>query len=329
MTTAGPAKLATLLPNGQVLVAAQGQSFTSAELYTPSTGTWTATGSLTTDRANPAMALLGNGQVLAAGGYDTTTNTPLASAELYTPGTGTWTLTGSMSTARNEATGTPLSGPNCGTNCGKVLVVGGVDASNTVVSTAELYTPATGTWAMTGSMTEATANAKAVLLGTGKVLVVDGGSAQLYDPSTGTWAAAGNAPNIRSTSTVTLLQSGKVLVFEGASSTASLYNPTDGKWSASSFTLHSDLNGVVATLLSTGKVLFTGGLTYSPRPTHTVATATLYDPATDAAESTGAMLIARYEHSATLLPNGQVLVAGGNRICCPSAALSEAELYTP
>ena len=60
------------------------------------------------------------------------------------------------------------------------------------------------------------------------------------------------------------------------------------------------------------------------------AWATLYDPLTGAAEGTGPLLISRYAHSATLLQNGQVLVAGGEEINSPgSALLSEAELYTP
>ena len=68
---------ATLLPNGEVLVAGGVDSLynspdisATAELYNPSTGTWQATGSLNTSRASQG-ALLENGQVLVAGGYNT------------------------------------------------------------------------------------------------------------------------------------------------------------------------------------------------------------------------------------------------------------------
>jgi N-acetylneuraminic acid mutarotase len=331
MTTGRFAGLATLLPNGQVLVAGGtdgGTAVATAELYSPSTGTWATTGSMTTARDGNSMTLLQTGQVLVVGGKNAK-GTYLASAELYNPSTGTWTATGSMSTLHVGGPATLL--PN-----GQVLVAGGVNASDTILRTAELYNPATATWARTGNMTTPRTDARAVLLETGKVLVAGGinssslFSAELYDPATGKWTATGSIPNTAGDGlTATVLQSGKVLVFEGASSTASLYDPASGQWSAISFTA-GRRNDAVATLLGNGKVMFTGGLVYVPRPTHTVASATLYDPLTGAAEGNGSLLISRYGHSATLLPNGQVLIAGGEEINSPgSALLSESELYTP
>ena len=81
---------ATLLNNGQVLVAGGTYRRTfvqyglpSAELYNPSTGTFTNSASLNTARQGHAAALLPNGQVLAIGGYESQNGTWLASAELY------------------------------------------------------------------------------------------------------------------------------------------------------------------------------------------------------------------------------------------------------
>ena len=62
---------ATLLPNGKVLVAGgsiAAAALSSAELYDPASGTWTATGSLGTARDSHTATLLPNGKVLVAGG---------------------------------------------------------------------------------------------------------------------------------------------------------------------------------------------------------------------------------------------------------------------
>src|SRR5205823_11552805 len=109
---------ATLLPNGNVLVAGGGDIdgiHPSAELYDPASGTWSATGSLATPRSGHTATLLPNGKVLVAGGGD---GSILASAELYDPASGTWSATGRVATARFGYTATLL--PN-----GKVLVAGG------------------------------------------------------------------------------------------------------------------------------------------------------------------------------------------------------------
>src|SRR5436190_6260719 len=82
---------ATLLPNGEVLVAGGTSndlitSLASAELYDPIARTWTATGSMTTARGIHTATLLPSGQVLVAGGFDGFDH--LASSELYDPATG-------------------------------------------------------------------------------------------------------------------------------------------------------------------------------------------------------------------------------------------------
>ncbi len=119
---------ATLLPNGQVLVAGGAPYLASAELYDPATGTWAATGSMATTRAAHTATLLPNGQVLVAGG----TGSDPTSAELYNPATGTWTATRSMSTGRAYHTATLL--PNS-----QVLVAGGGATNGAYIDTAELY----------------------------------------------------------------------------------------------------------------------------------------------------------------------------------------------
>src|ERR1017187_8235156 len=201
---------ATLLTNGQVLVAGGGVS--SAELYNPVTGVWTFTGSLVAVRSDHTATRLPNGKVLVAGGASN--GVTLASAELYDPATGHWTATGSLNTVRDGPTATLLSN-------GKVLVAGGYGTNYSAVATSsELYDPATGVWTPTGSLGAARAGHTATLLTNGKVLVVGGNSsvsfAELFDPTTGAWSPTGSlGANGPIDHTATLLANGQVLVAGG------------------------------------------------------------------------------------------------------------------
>ena len=130
MSTARQRHQAVLLPNGQVLVAggenASG-TLASTELYNPSTGTWTPTGSMITPRTDFSLTLLSHGKVLAAGG---------TTAELYDPATGTWSATGSPPFN--------LGGPNAATlQNGQVLANGAYNCSPGTCSDA-VYNPLTG-----------------------------------------------------------------------------------------------------------------------------------------------------------------------------------------
>jgi WD40 repeat protein len=127
MVTPGWQFAAARLLDGRVLVASSDGTSTSTELYDPSTGSWTATGSMGTARYYATLTLLPDGKVLLTGG-DTVThffNPSVASAELYDPITGSWTPTGSMGTARSGHTATLLSD-------GTVLVAGGSNDNDTL-----------------------------------------------------------------------------------------------------------------------------------------------------------------------------------------------------
>jgi hypothetical protein len=281
---------ATLLPNEQVLLAGGfvddawdclgSYSSNGTSLYDPVTGVFSQPGNMTTARGGHTATLLMNGKVLVAGGADQDPGgTGSASAELYDPSTGAFTQTGSMAVARFRHTATLLQN-------GKVLITGGtsLDSSNPT-ATAEVYDPATGTFTVTGGMTTAREEHTATLLADGKVLIVGGegpvtGSSELqatatvevYDPSTGLFSTTGSMTAARSLHTATLLPSGKVLVAGGGDDNS---------------------------------------------------TAEVYDPATGYFSITGGMEIGRSGHTATLLPNGSVLVAGGGIF----AGLASAELY--
>jgi N-acetylneuraminic acid mutarotase len=330
---------ATLLTNGQVLVAGGDQnnlypkSMAEAELYNPSTGKWSTTSSLNHDRSEHAATLLQSGKVLVTGGWTEDgigDQSTLASAELYDPSSGTWSATGSLNTARADFTATLLSN-------GLVLVAGGNTAyGGHATASAELYNPSTGTWTTTGSMTVTRAYHSATLLSNGKVLVAGGSdangnflaSAELYNPSTGTWSATDSLKTAREIHTATLLQSGKVLVAGGYNSSfqtlasAELYNPSSGTWSTTG-NLNTSRVSHTATLLQSGKVLVAGGETSSPY-LHGITSAELYNPSTGTWSATGSLNYDRFNFTATLLNNGQVLAAAGI-----DAGGAMAELYTP
>jgi hypothetical protein len=314
---------ATVLNNGMVLTAGgyNGGYLSSAELYNPATGTFTAAANLNTAREYHTSTLLANGLVLIVGGYDNGGYVP--SAELYNPGTGIFTVTGSLNTAREYHTATLL-------NDGTVLIAGGY-GSGGYVSSSEVYNPFTGTFTVTGSLNTAREYHTATLLNDGTVLIAGGyngsylSSAEVYNPSTGAFTVTTGSLNTgRGFHTATLLNTGMVLLAGGVAtsgvlSSAELYNP-----STRTFALTGTLNTArkyhAATLLGNGLVLVAAGY-----GTTYLASAELYNPATGTFTVTGSLGTAREYHTATVLNNGQVLVAGGNG---SAGYLASAELYS-
>jgi N-acetylneuraminic acid mutarotase len=223
---------------------------------------------------------------------------------------------------------------------GQVLVVGGDDGgSSGGFTNAEIYNPATGIWTATSGMHTRRSSHSATLLSNGKVLVAGGvnanltinylSSAEIYDPTTRQWTAINSMTTARSSHTATLLPNGQVLVTGGSYqsggvlSSAELFNPNTGQWTATNAMTIARQHHT-ATFLANGQVLVAGG--YGLAPNTYLSSAEVYNPAVGTWTATSnSMAKARYLHTATALPNGQVLVAGGYN----SGTLSSSEIYSP
>jgi N-acetylneuraminic acid mutarotase len=305
----------------------------SAELYDPTTGLWSATGSMRMGRAYFAAALLPNGNVLVAGGCtNSSCSAGTPTAEIYNPANGKWRSAGKMSTLRYFFAATPL--PN-----GNILVEGGCNKGNcgTVAKTAELFNPTTRSWALTGSLKTGRDYHTATLLSNGKVLVTGGytvqgasTSVEMYDPATATWSAMAGMTYGRALHSATALTDGRAVVAGGVvsylpSDLSELYDPVTNKWSLTG-NLITKRAGQTAVLLSSGNPMLMGGYTYVRPVYFEVSSCELFDPVSGTWSYTGDMTTARDDHATVLLGSGQVLVAGG---ISGSSILSSAEIYTP
>jgi hypothetical protein len=295
---------------------------TNAVAPPPRLGTWARTGSMTTDRGQFTLTVLGNGQVLAAGGLiNGFPEASTSSADLFNPATGTWTNTGYMITDRRFHTATTLPG-------GNVLVAGGISGllNGPKITNAEIYLSASGVWTNTGSLLTAHAGHAAALLTNGLVLVAGGitnQTCELYNPATQTWTNTGPLNEMRISAAAFTLPNGKVLIEGGASdNTAELYDPATKMWTyANSLLMEQDSS--VAVLLPNGTVLVAGGTDVNGNYS---GFAEIYDPLAGTWSETGSMNTPRNQASAVVLANGIVLVAGGQGA---AGTLTDAELYDP
>jgi hypothetical protein len=229
MSTTRAYHAATLLSDGTVLITgglnlagdSSGTPVASAEIYNPTTDSFTVTGPMTTGRFFHTATVLGNGMVLITGGSNE--GGSLASAEIYDPTTMTFTATGTMTTARMGHTASLLGN-------GNVLVTGGAtDFGGAATNTAELFDSIARTFTATNPMTAAHSAHTATLLQNGQVLIAGGASAfyasgqintistvELFDPTTGDFTATADMSSVREAHTAALLSSGQVLVAGGS-----------------------------------------------------------------------------------------------------------------
>jgi hypothetical protein len=211
---------------------------------------------------------------------------------------------------------------------GRVLAASGVSGDGTGAREArsEIYDPATGQWTGAPDMRDVHNSGRATTLANGDVLFTDPSTAaELFHPGGG-WTTAGRfVETLDVTYTQTLLADGRVLVTGGGSRRGEIYTPATGQWRLTAGSMALSRRNHVAIRLGNGKVLLAGGTASTPNGTQVLATAELYDPATDQFSSTGTMTDARRDALATVLPSGKVLVVDGGQ----ASPHSSAELYDP
>jgi hypothetical protein len=275
------------------------------------------TGDTLEPRFDHTATLLPNGKVLIAAGM-ARNGTTEPTAELYDPENGRFTFAGKLTSPRGwGSTATLLRD-------GKVLIAGGASGSwcsdSCYLATAELYDPAANTFTPIGNMAEPRAEARAIRLEDGDVLIVGGNigseqTAELFHPASRTFSLTGS-PSTGAT-TLLPLKGGKVLALGGPG--AEIYDPATGRFTtAGNFPTRHGKFG--AALLPNGNVLVAGG--QLDGALGELNTTEIYDFTTRAFSQGPAMNFKRYKlmKAVVSLNNGEVLIAGG---------ADQPELYSP
>jgi hypothetical protein len=307
-----------------------------------STGQFVAGPDLIEARTMASAVRLADGRVLVAGGLGGDPSIPqisaLASAEIYDPATNTFSATGSMATARIHFMMAALDD-------GRVLVAGGEDLTRTTIASAELYDPATGEFSPTGSLVTDRSGAQVQRLPDGNIWIAGGVSTvngagfavlsgEIFDAADGTFAETANllTDSFDSAARSTMLANGSILIAGGSvnqaapdENVADLFDPSTGLFAQTGFHEGYRLAGAMLHLAN-DHVLFVGGTENDPTGTPLTYDED-YDPmAGTFSTSTSSLVQVRASMTATPLPGGDYLVAGGQ----PSGidpALASAELY--
>jgi len=294
-------------PQGKIVVAG-GNTFAGASdtitRYNVDANTFTHTTAFTTQMANPRVGHAAAffidpttqaTRVLVCGGAASGTATATADVYAFTP-TEQVTSTpfvGAMTTARTQHTATWIGG-------NKVVIVGGLDASGNLVGSIEIFDPTTGNFtAASATLASPRADHSATLLPSGNILIAGGnvwGATEIYDPRTDTMVAASLPSFDRRGHSATRLANGWVLLAGGLTT-----NVADG----------------VGLTPTSNAVIFMPELGTTGAFTNTVLS----------------MNTNRSAHTATLLGNGKVLLAGGDTATGETASaeifLPESLLFTP
>ncbi len=209
--------------------------------------------------------------------------------------------------------------------------------------------PPVGTWTEAPGLTAIRGTATAVVLDDGRALTAGGGvgaialqATETFDATSGSWQPRAPLAEARRGHQAVVLADGRVLVAGGLANgvplaSVELYDPGADIWSPVA-PMSIPRLGHSLTRLADGRVLAAGGSALEAegaaaggQTIRTEASAEIFDPAAGTWTAGGTMGTARFEHTATLLGDGRVLVVGGLGPTGDGAEgpLTSTELYDP
>ena len=216
---------------------------------------------------------------------------------------------------------------------GRLIAIGGFEIGlaggqlgTEFLGATDIFDPETGEWQKGTVMGQPLFRQTAVLLSDGRVLVVGGvflsdgkesARAEIYDPATDTWTPTEDMSTERGQPNAVLLSDGRVLVtgdrsldLRAVTGKAETYDPDTGAWSSTEDMSKAGI-GHTLTLLPDGRVLAAGGVHPTNRHFGAYSTTEIFDPAANSWSPGPELAQPRIDHSATLLPDGRVLLVGG------------------
>ena len=294
MTAARALAESVELADGRTLIVggvdAMGAALATCEIYDPATNSFVATGSMAAPRVASGITLLADGRVLVAGGTTDLSDATAAvtnvtsSAELFDPATGRWTSAAAIGGRRLAPALATLAN-------GRVLLSGGVSVgfffgipiSATSTSSCSFYDPGTNSWSPAPAMGSGHAYHQGgqAVLNDGRVLVTGG----VF------------VPNLLGAATA------------GPTAAAEVFDPVTNAWTSAAMAQARGLH--TATLLTDGRVLVAAGAQGTLQNPISIASTELFDPSTNSFSAGPMLRIPRAGHAAVRLPDGLVVILGG------------------
>lgn len=316
---------AAILPEGRVLVLGGGNdntpSLASAEFFDPRSNRFTSAGNMITPRVYHTATALPDGRVLIVGGAMGGQGTEVSSAELFDPRDSSFRETyGPLTFKRQKHSATLMKDGRVLIACGNYWQTGGEHW----VARAEIFDPASQTFAPTGELVQPQQTCASLLLDDGRVILV-GDQLQIFDPSTNTFTLVASPYRLRSGIAPVRSPSGEIILAalsdDGRHVVA--FNPNSAKFRDLS-PLPFYLISYVPVVRWNGDITLVAGLSEGGASDAILTFSTGSETFVQASQT----FLPRYAHTATVLHDGSVLITGGWDYARSNATWSSAEIYS-